>query len=768
METTFDYLRQFGSLLAERILETYPPLQSTRDPVAPSLATLLRKALPAQALAITGTAKYLRMAKAARIVAECGAGKTFMALGTIHVLVRGRPSTTLVMCPSHITHKWAREVLLTLPRARTFLIEDMRNGGDPSRPHGVCEVKLRNGRTVYEGKRLTLSDMRQMGRKEWRKRFPGPTFFIAGKDKAKLSYFWDHIVLKAKSGPNLGGVVNPDSGVAVLDSEMDKLTALDFGDKVKVSEALTAPRGGTTRFSALWQADRTRIQRMAPIEFIGRYMRGWFDFAIADELHQLAGDTAQGNGLGVLGRGAKRLIALTGTLMGGYADDLFNIFYRMEPRAMVREGFAYGGQGRRDFQEQYGVLETIEKVEESDNACSRATKKTVRVLRKPGASPLLFGKFLMTTTAFLSLEDISDNLPGYDESVIAVDMDDALQQAYEQLEEDIRSAMKAHRGNKSLMSILLNTLLVYPDHPYDFDEIWARALDPQTKEYVKFLVTEPKSLAREALYSKERALIADVKEELRQGRRCQVYATYTGEKDVTLRLEAILRQEGIRVAVLRSSVPTDKREDWYDRQLKAGVEVVICHPKLVETGLDLLAFPTLYFYETGYSLHTLRQASRRSWRIGQRFPVRVKFVTYSGTMQETCLRLMGKKMLVALMLEGKFSGEGLQALDSDEDLMSAMARELVEKAGIGESADAVWRELGGEREKVLPRPAAVKPEPEDESVPVLDIPTTLPAPPAPTTFGIRLLEPGPSTRKRKKPTLWPTASETDVQLSLFD
>jgi hypothetical protein len=36
-------------------------------------------------------------------------------------------------------------------------------------------------------------------------------------------------------------------------------------------------------------------------------------------------------------------------------------------------------------------------------------------------------------------------------------------------------------------------------------------------------------------------------------------------------------------------------------------------------GLDLLAFPTLYFYETGYSLHTLRQASRRSWRIGQRF-----------------------------------------------------------------------------------------------------------------------------------------------------
>ena len=615
--------------------------------------------------------------------------------------------------------------------------------------------------------------MRRIGRKEWRKRFPGPTFFITGKDKGKLGYFWEHVYLKAKSGPNLGGVVNPDSGLAILDSEMQKLTALDFTDKLKVSEALTAPRGGATRFSALWQGQiATRIQRMdaANRSTSGATCRGWFDFAIADELHQLARrHGARQRTWRARTCAAQRLIALApGTLMGGYADDLFNIFYRMEPHTMVREGFAYGGQGRRDFQEQYGVLETIEKVEEADNACSRATKKTVRVLRKPGASPMLFGKFLMTTTAFLSLEDISDNLPRYDESVISVDMDDALQQAYEKLEEDIRSAMKAHRGNKSLMSILLNTLLLYPDHPYDFDEIWARAFDPQTKEYVKFLVTEPENLTREALYAKERALIADVKEELRQGRRCQVYATYTGEKDVTLRLEAVLRQEGIRVAVLRSSVATDKREDWYDRQLKAGVEVVICHPKLVETGLDLLAFPTLYFYETGYSLHTLRQASRRSWRIGQRFPVRVKFVTYSGTMQETCLRLMGKKMLVALMMEGKFSGEGLQALDTDEDLMSAMARELVEKAGVGESADAVWRDLGHEREKVVPRPAAVEPESEEESDLAPDVPGVIATEPAPTPFGIHLIEPNPPSKKRKKTAIWPTATETNVQLSLFD
>jgi hypothetical protein len=42
------------------------------------------------------------------------------------------------------------------------------------------------------------------------------------------------------------------------------------------------------------------------------------------------------------------------------------------------------------------------------------------------------------------------------------------------------------------------------------------------------------------------------------------------------------------------------------------------------------------------------------------------------------LRLMGKEMLVTLMMEGKFSGGGLQTFDADKDLMSALAWGLVE------------------------------------------------------------------------------------------
>jgi len=53
-------------------------------------------------------------------------------------------------------------------------------------------------------------------------------------------------------------------------------------------------------------------------------------------------------------------------------------------------------------------------------------------------------------------------------------------------------------------------------------------------------------------------------------------------------------------------------------------------------------------------------------------------------MQTACLRLMGKKLMVALTMEGKFAGEGLQNIDEDGDMLSAMARELVERNGIGD------------------------------------------------------------------------------------
>jgi len=759
VDTYYQYLRTFSQELGARIVEMYPPLQGPTDPLPASLKTLLRQPLPAQALTISGVAKHLKTARSAIIVGECGTGKTLMSVAVAHTHSAARPYTAIAMCPPHLVFKWAREVLETIPHARTFIIYDLRNGGDPTRPHGVVEVKQRNGQIVHKGLKATLFELRTMGRSGWKRLCPGPAYFIVSRETGKLSYHWKHAYTVAESGREKGAVTNPDTGRAISRSEGGYLSRVDFAEK-KIVEHFTREKDGTAGFSAMWQADRQKIQRMAPLGYIGRHMKGWWDYAIADELHQLAQETAQGNNLGVLYRCSRKLIGLTGTLMGGYADDLFNLFYRMKPRQMVAEGFAAGGSGRRDFAERYGVLESIEKIPDADNACTRAQKTTVRQVRKPGASPLVFGKFLMASTAFVTLEDIAAYLPSYEESVIEVEMDAELGKAYAGIEHDIREAVKQNRGNRSLMSLMMHRLLLFPDHPFGIGEIWGKRFNLHLGCLEPFLVTTAPDLSEDFVYAKERRLIEDIRGELQKGRRCQVYATFTGEHDVAARLERVLRQAGLRVAVLRPTVPTLKRELWYEKQLKDGVEVVICHPKLVETGLDLLAFPTLYFYQTGYSLHTLRQASRRSWRIGQKHPVQVKFLVSKATTQTTCLRLMGKKMLVALMMEGKFSGEGIHSLESDDDMMSAMARELVERGRVGESADAVWADLRRERAQHMPS----MPEPGEESDP--SWPHLSQGPVAASLSVPHLAEPTPKRQQKPSP-LWPTGYAEGEQMLLF-
>ena len=94
--------------------------------------------------------------------------------------------------------------------------------------------------------------------------------------------------------------------------------------------------------------------------------------------------------------------------------------------------------------------------------------------------------------------------------------------------------------------------------------------------------------------------------------------------------------------------------------------------------MDLNAFTTLVFYSMGYKLFTLRQASRRSWRINQKAPaVKVYMLYYEDTMQQKCLKLMASKLAVAGLIEGNFSEEGLAAMSDVQDMTSQMAKELM-------------------------------------------------------------------------------------------
>jgi hypothetical protein len=147
--------------------------------------------------------------------------------------------------------------------------------------------------------------------------------------------------------------------------------------------------------------------------------------------------------------------------------------------------------------------------------------------------------------------------------------------------------------------------------------------------------------------------------------------------------------------------------------------------------------------------------------------VRVKFFIYAATTQLTCLRLMGKKMLVALMMEGKFSGEGIHSMDTDDDMMAAMARELVEKGGVGQSADAIWDELKRERgTHTATSPKLVEALAFDEN---FNAPSLLPelagTPPA-SSPGLTLVH-SDAKPKRKPEPIWPTGTVVGEQMKLF-
>jgi len=130
-------------------------------------------------------------------------------------------------------------------------------------------------------------------------------------------------------------------------------------------------------------------------------------------------------------------------------------------------------------------------------------------------------------------------------------------------------------------------------------------------------------------------------------------------------------------------------------------------------------------------------------------------------MQEACLRLMGKKWLIALAMEGKFASEGLQAIEEGDDILMAMARELVTEKGIGENAAVVWREIQKQQTEVFGVRTSETGNADAESV--IDARPEVAPPPATAplfTFGTAITE--ASRRKAGRRTFF-----AEDQLSLF-
>ena len=307
-----------------------------------------------------------------------------------------------------------------------------------------------------------------------------------------------------------------------------------------------------------------------------------------------------------------------------------------------------------------------------------------------GYSSTLF--HIIANTVFLRLADVASGLPPYEEQVMLSSMDSeedatgysqrsAYNTVFEELRKELAAALKS--GSKRLLATYLQTLLAYPDGCTRGETVF----DPRSGE----IIVQVPPLSEERLYPKEKALVDLVAAERMAGRRVLVYATHTGTRDITERMDDILTRHGFRVAVMKAeAVAPERREAWVADRVKQGIDVMICHPRLVQTGLDLIDFPTLIWYETDYSVYVSRQASRRSWRIGQTRPVKVVFMSYRNTLQADALKLVAKKLQSSLAVERELPEDGLAAFGDDgDDLMMALARKIV----IGDEEDETLEEV---------------------------------------------------------------------------
>jgi SNF2 family DNA or RNA helicase len=725
-----DFVSEFGDELLDSLNRANPPVYTgqARPHRQFILASLKRRLFPAQADVVHAVTELFidRGERAAIVNGEMGCGKTTVGIATAAVLNAEGYRRTLVLSPPHLVYKWRREIQETVAGAKVWVL----NGPDTL----VKLLKLREQLSVPpQGQEFFV-----MGRVRMRLGFHWKPVFVLRRTRhgdVGACPHCGHVIVDPDGEPvstialeagesrrkcdhcasPLWTLIRPrslsanDQSQAVLKSlkripTIGEVTAQKL--MKKFGESFLASMLGDNLYEfinlmddkgELVFSDR-QAQRMEramasmefgfgeggyqPSEYVKRYLpQGTFDLLIADEAHEYKNaGSAQGQAMGVLAAKARKTLLLTGTLMGGYGDDLFYLLFRALPQRMIEDGYRPSKQGSLTpaamaFMRDHGVLKDIySESNGSSHKTARGSKVTVRTVKAPGFGPRGVLRCVLPFTVFLKLRDIGGNvLPPYNEEFREVAMNAEQAQAYGRLAGQLTAELKRAlaRRDTTLLGVVLNVLLAWPDTCFRSETV----THPRTRNLLAYV---PSLFSDLELMPKERDLIEICRQEKAEGRKVLIYSVYTGTRDTTSRLKALLEQEGFKPAVLRASVDASRREDWIAEQLDRGIDLLIANPELVKTGLDLLEFPTIVFMQSGYNVYSLQQAARRSWRIGQKQAVKVIYLGYAATSQMTCLELMAKKITVSQSTSGDVPESGLNVLNQDGDSVEvALARQLV-------------------------------------------------------------------------------------------
>ncbi|AXH16313.1 hypothetical protein CP985_10940 [Malaciobacter mytili LMG 24559] len=653
--------KKLGDVLKPRF-DIYNPKKY--DAIISRILDSERKSFPMQAQKIAAIADELNRKKQKAVIlsAEMGSGKTDMA-SKIAVTIAKNKRVNFIMCPPHLVDKWESELRKTETSYDKFKI-----------------IKVSKWEELIP---YTNRDMRKE-----KVRY----FFIVSREGAKLGYKKEMVFNLKKKIIYSEELIDGEKELVKksifslrcpdCSTEISELTNFDFSkienfpvneQKQIIKENLSndfprkCPHCNTIlrQISSEYQKKDNRI-RLSIAEYVKRtWTKGKIELLIIDEIHEYkSSNSGQGNAMAQLASVSKKILGLTGTLLNGYASSLFYILFRINPYLMSNKlGYSY--KDVRMFIEHFGAFEkqfTAEEVKEG-----KVTKKgkQINIKEKPKISPNLL-TVLLDMVVFLRLDEIKmeegEGLPPYNEEVLLVEKDEKI---FEKTDSYIDVLAGKVKKNPKLLGNLANDSIGIYDMP--FNEFNAQ----------NEVIYNPEISREEfGLLNKEKALIKLVEQEFNLNRKVLVYV-YFSNKSIAQDLIKILQNKfpNKKILFLPPSVSANKREEWIKNN---PCDLLLANPELVKTGLDLLDFTTIIFYESTYNIFTLRQASRRSWRLGQKENIKVIFMAYKSTPQHLALDLISSKVNAASSLEGRLSGDDdLSAMADDDSIQSALAKSIL-------------------------------------------------------------------------------------------
>lgn len=430
-----------------------------------------------------------------------------------------------------------------------------------------------------------------------------------------------------------------------------------------------------------------RPRRYPLAKLILRRARRKFDLLILDEAHEANhGDSAQSKAAHRLARlpGVPTL-ALTGSLMGGYASHLFANMQALSPA--FRAEFDREEMGT--FVERYGFRKLFRSFDdEDDDRPRRRGRSSDRDLdgRKvigeaPGVLPTFITRHLLPQAVFVHKSDLDQELPvcrelpaplAFDE---AEPLDQKLQAEYRRLQRKLLDSIRGDRFTK-LNGRLFGALGQLPSY-----------LDRATDDLPRFVLAYPETVGGTlvaeasplpAAYRtpKERWLLAKLRACREDGEKVLLFVTHTGASRLPGRLlELVAEVVPGAVFLDTQKVPAADREAWIDRHvIEKDVPLLLVNSNGVRTGLNILvAFSTAIWYELDLSALTYRQANGRLHRIGQTRPVTIHVPFYRGTAQQIAFELLGQKVSASLKVDGLDLAAALEAAGAGADSAAAMA-----------------------------------------------------------------------------------------------